>query len=239
MSDFSKRSFYNFAKSELVALLIKSSLIFTYIFLILVFTKGNPPSSLMAGSFGLLVLGGAWSEYQRLSQDDRPLSRLTSFSENKQFFNTLESAPRSLKGIDLSGINLNNIDLHRTEIIAANFDLAQLISANLSEAQLIGVNLKGADLSNSNLNTALLSGVNLSESNLSGANLINATLIGVNLSNSNLSGANLIGVNLSQSDLSKAKVVKTKFGKNKGISSQLRNDLIQRGAIFDETLNLK
>jgi Pentapeptide repeats (8 copies) len=86
--------------------------------------------------------------------------------------------------------------------------------ANLQEVNLSLANLNGTDLSESNLRYANLRGADLSETNLNGADFSNSNLTGANLSNSN--------------------VAKARFDYATGISSELREDLKQRGAIFDD-----
>jgi uncharacterized protein YjbI with pentapeptide repeats len=80
-----------------------------------------------------------------------------------------------------------------------------------------------------NLCRADLSGANLSRADLSGANLS-----GANLSKADLSGANLSGANLSEANLRGTIVKLARFGFNTGISILLRQNLIARGAIFED-----
>jgi uncharacterized protein YjbI with pentapeptide repeats len=81
-----------------------------------------------------------------------------------------------------------------------------------------------------NLRGANLSGANLMLANLSGANLMLA-----NLSRANLSDADLRGADLSDADLSGIQVEKTRFRHNLGITEELKKDLINRGAIFEDS----
>ncbi|MGB3695170.1 MAG: pentapeptide repeat-containing protein [Spirulinaceae cyanobacterium] len=48
-------------------------------------------------------------------------------------------------------------------------------------------------------------------------------------------GANLTEANLIGADLSGANVHEAKFGDNQGISETIKRDLIQRGAIFEDS----
>jgi tetratricopeptide (TPR) repeat protein len=89
--------------------------------------------------------------------------------------------------------------------------------------------LSGADLSYINLSDMNLSGANLFSVNLFSADLSDTKLNGVNLSDANLSFANL-----SDADLSDANVDNTKFRYNQGISESMRQNLIDRGAIFED-----
>jgi uncharacterized protein YjbI with pentapeptide repeats len=65
----------------------------------------------------------------------------------------------------------------------------------------------------------------LSEANLSNANLIGADLSKANIIDTNLSGAKLDG----------AIVESAHFASNQGISEELKQDLIDRGAIFEDS----
>jgi uncharacterized protein YjbI with pentapeptide repeats len=88
-----------------------------------------------------------------------------------------------------------------------------------------GVNLSGVNLSGANLSGANLVEANLSYANLSGANLVQANLSYANLNNTDLSNANLSGANVN----------KAKFKYSQGISESMRQDLIARGANFEDT----
>ena len=135
----------------------------------------------------------------------------------------------SLRKFDLSGTDLDAIDLSKADLRKANLTgvslklanlsetdlrLADLTEANLTEANLSGADLTWADLRAAGLFEANLSGANLSgadltwthltEANLSGANLRKANLSGANLRKANLSGANLSEANLSGANLSGA-----------------------------------
>ncbi|HCF28561.1 MAG TPA: hypothetical protein DEV81_15475, partial [Cyanobacteria bacterium UBA11049] len=76
---------------------------------------------------------------------------------------------------------------------------------------------------------------NLSGANLLGANLRRANLLGANLRYANLSGADLRGANLIRANLSDANVKNTEFGWNDGLSEEMKLDLKQRGAIFQDS----
>ena len=78
-------------------------------------------------------------------------------------------------------------------------------------------NLSGADLSGT-----------LRKANLFGADLSKANLFGADLSEADLSGANLRGANLNG-----VNVIRTRFGVGLCLSHEAKQDLVQRGAIFD------
>ena len=93
-----------------------------------------------------------------------------------------ESDPRradlcmsSLKGIDLSGVNLMSANLSGAQLNDANLRGANLIGADLRRARLDGTNLMGAQLIHADLSEAWLDGSNLSEANLRAAD-VNGTV---------------------------------------------------------------
>ncbi len=157
---------------------------------------------------------------------------------------------RNLSGADLSDANLRGANLSDADLINADLSGADLINADLSGANLRGANLIDADLIGAYLSGANLMGANLMGANLMGANLIGTGLSGVNLSDTHLSDAGLIGANLSGAnlrraylcyanlsgaDLSGADVEKTQFGANLGLTEEMKLDLKQRGAIFEDS----
>jgi uncharacterized protein YjbI with pentapeptide repeats len=81
-----------------------------------------------------------------------------------------------------------------------------------------------------------LSNSDLSCADLSNANLENANLENADLNCADLSGAKLSNANLTNADFSDAIVENAKFNNNLGISSELKQDLINRGAIFEDFL---
>ena len=68
--------------------------------------------------------------------------------------------------------------------------------------------------------------------NLHNANLSNTNLINVDLSNSDLRKANFSHSNLSGANLNSANVANARFDFNSGLTDSQKNDLAQRGAIF-------
>ena len=126
----------------------------------------------------------------------------------------------NLNGVDLSGANLHSADLRGADLSSANFRGADLSGANFSGTYFRYVNLGGTILSGADLSDAILSSVDLSDASLRDADLSSANLIGAKLIGTNFSGAN---------------VENARFGYNKGISSEMRDDLIRRGAIFEDS----
>jgi len=164
---------------------------------------------------------------------------------------------------DMIGANLSDADLSDANLTEANLRKAYLSDANLTEANLrkaylMGANLGKANLTGADLSEANLTGADLSEANLTGANLIGANLIGANLSDTDLTGANLseanlmgiilmtnlvaqvlvtfvLGLDLSKAYPMGANVKRARFGLNPGLSESMKQDLIQRGAIFEDS----
>jgi uncharacterized protein YjbI with pentapeptide repeats len=145
----------------------------------------------------------------------------------------------------LDGANLSNADLSEANLQNANLREANLMGANLSYANLdcsflIDTKFNRAKLYHANLSGAKLTQADLSDANLSHANLICADLTRSNLSNADLSNADLrraklMFANLSGANLNGAEVNDAQFRNNLGISESMRQNLIDRGAIFDDT----
>ena len=124
------------------------------------------------------------------------------------------SEKENLSGLDLNRVNLSkakldSANLSGTDLSEANLSDAILWDANLSDVRLVYANLSGAILSDANLSNAILwdanlSGTDLSEANLSGARFWDANLSGVRLLDSNLSYAKLSDANLSDAILDRA-----------------------------------
>ncbi|MEM1393382.1 MAG: pentapeptide repeat-containing protein [Cyanobacteria bacterium P01_H01_bin.150] len=124
-----------------------------------------------------------------------------------------------LSGADLSGVNLNNTyitksNLSNTNLSNINLNGAFLYNNNLSDANLSGANLNSVRLDNANLSNANLSSANLHGANLSDADLSGANLRDANLSDANFYGAYLYNTNLSNANLSSANLNRAKFWDN-------------------------
>jgi uncharacterized protein YjbI with pentapeptide repeats len=146
----------------------------------------------------------------------------------------------NLRDANLSGAKLRRANLRRADLILANLSSADLSSVNLSDTNLSGADLRRADLSSADLSSVNLSNANLSSADLSSVNLRRANLRRANLRRANLRHANLILANLSGADLSganlrRAKVNKAQFEKNLGLTEEMKLDLKQRGAIFEDS----
>jgi uncharacterized protein YjbI with pentapeptide repeats len=118
----------------------------------------------------------------------------------------IDLADANLEGADLSGARLNHANLVHARLRRANLTNAILDYANLAHAQLDGANLAFASLQDAMLPFAHLDGANLSAANLKNtraedahfknANLSYASLQDAVLSCSDFRRANLLGANL-------------------------------------------
>jgi uncharacterized protein YjbI with pentapeptide repeats len=128
-----------------------------------------------------------------------------------------------LRGADLRGADLRCADLHCASLNFANLDRTNFGSTNPPNRWLLpGVKTRRSKL--------IVSGARGSSGRANkGANLSEA-----NLSDSSLRGANLRGANLKGTNLRGADVRGAKFGNNLGISNSMKQDLIDRGASFDD-----
>src|SRR5438876_1046901 len=70
--------------------------------------------------------------------------------------NRLDVSGQNLEGIDLSEANLSGANLSGANLSGANLSGAHFIKADLSEADLSGANLNKADLSGSSLSGTLI-----------------------------------------------------------------------------------
>ncbi len=135
----------------------------------------------------------------------------------------------SFQGVDLSGIDVSEVDfrsnelggpcekpadfsranLHMVNLNSANLSGANLSGAALSDAELCGIDLHNADLSqadlhNADLENADLHGANFNQADLHGADLKKADLHGAHLQGANLQGARIQGGHLGGAYLQKA-----------------------------------
>ncbi|NEQ77761.1 MAG: pentapeptide repeat-containing protein [Okeania sp. SIO2C9] len=146
-----------------------------------------------------------------------------------------------LRGAYLSGAILRGAYLTEADLSGAYLRKAILNGADLRKAILSGAILSGAYLTRAILSGAYLSGAYLEETDLSGADLTEADLSGAYLRKAILNGAILRGAYLTRAILSGAKlenskVINAKFSSNsQGINEQLKQDLIQQGAIFEDS----
>ena len=115
-----------------------------------------------------------------------------------------------LKGVDLSGANLENADLR-----GANLGWTNLKDADLRSAKLIGTDLRDTDLRFADLESA----------NLSHAKLNSAKLFGANLQKTKLYGADFMLADLRNADLRWAEISMTKLGEKQQGGADVFKDI--------------
>ncbi|MCC3428226.1 MAG: pentapeptide repeat-containing protein [Microcoleus sp. PH2017_01_SCD_O_A] len=131
----------------------------------------------------------------------------------------LDFAGGSLRGTSLSAVDFSSANLPAANFRGANLNDADFSDANLQNAKFGGADLSGAFLGNADLSGADLYRASLALANLSGADFSRANLLEVNLTNANFSGAN---------------VKSARFGNNSGLAEDVKLNLQQRGAIFED-----
>ena len=144
----------------------------------------------------------------------------------------LESEKRQGKRADLSGANLDGLDLSGVLLSGANFRGASLNKTNLSSAQLIHADFSGASLQGTNLRRADLLLANFSGANLSGADLSGAapasdnpyvsTRRGPKFKEADLTDALFVETYCYRSDFSGAKLIRTNFSQSYLSDADLR-----------------
>ncbi len=106
------------------------------------------------------------------------------------------------KGLDLSGKNLELIDLSNLNLSGVIFDKANLMGANLQLSNLQEqASLQGTNLSGANLELASLLYANIKEANLGKAKLRGASLYNAQLQKADLWAADLTYTDLKEADL--------------------------------------
>ncbi|MGB3267040.1 MAG: pentapeptide repeat-containing protein [Microcoleus sp.] len=131
---------------------------------------------------------------------------------------------RDFAGANLRGTTLNAVDFSSAKLQGANFRGANLSDADFSDANLQNAKFGGADLS----------GAFLGNADLSRADLYRASLALANLSGADLSRANLLEVNLTNTNFSGTNVESARFGNNSGLAEDVKLNLQQGGAIFED-----
>jgi uncharacterized protein YjbI with pentapeptide repeats len=176
------------------------------------------------------------SLFERLSSDlNNLIARL--FKPKSLLVKDIIDRPirwRQLEKVDLSGADLSGVYLRGALLFNTNLSGANLSGAILCDAGLVNTNLIRANLSTADLCFAHLNYADLTLANLSGADLSIAILCDADLSGADLSGADLRGANLINANLSGADVNNTRFRNNAGVTESTKQNLIDRGAIFDD-----
>ena len=154
----------------------------------------------------------AWTEWRKAHPKISPDLSGADLSNAKLAKTNLRSA--HLSKANLSHARLRWADLRGAQLADANIGAADLRSVNLRLAELSNAILRNADLSDADLGGASLNDVDLSGANVSGTNLSNSDLWGADLSWADLRGANfgnafIGGTTFGNNDLSRAKGLDT------------------------------
>ncbi len=197
------------------------------------------------------TLGCDFSPFQTIVKDivSAPSDHFLELAEIANLNPMTDFAGARLLGVSLTNLDLSGANFHQAYLRGADLSDSDLSQGNLSNANLSGADLSGALLSDANLShadlhrvsfaLANLSGanltqVNLTEANLSNCNLSNAILTGAMLKNANLHQAGLALTDLSGTDFTGAIVEQARLWHDAGLSEETKQDLIQRGAIFED-----
>ena len=147
-------------------------------------------------------------------------ARMAEFTRHEVFLLLNQVRPLWLNQVDLSGLDLRNVDFARSMLANANlsdcdlrgadFREANLGGANLTNANMIGadfrkVRARGAVLRGADLREASMIEADFTEADLSYCNLLAANLGGIDLTGANLTGANLTGSNVPEHKVQQAK----------------------------------
>ena len=111
----------------------------------------------------------------------------------------------SLKGVDLSGMDLRKRLLWELDLSGAKFNRTDLRDSsfeksNLQNADFFGANLEGATFRDSDLRYAKLEMTNLQRADLLGSNLEGATLLHADVTNANFLGVKGNFISLENND---------------------------------------
>ena len=136
---------------------------------------------------------------------------------------TVEVDYEAIKHVDLSGLNLSNMDLRCRNLHLAKLQGADLSSSNsqyeyladtdLSNAKLVGTDLSEANLDGANLSHADLSSARLQWSNLKNCNMTHATLVKANLHMAEIDGADFSNADMTGVDMHNPKSYDLDSGK--------------------------
>jgi uncharacterized protein YjbI with pentapeptide repeats len=142
-----------------------------------------------------IIASGSQFEFAPQQRPQRDLGigvvaeTLRRYAAGDRDFQNLDLSGAQLDGVDLRGANFIGAQLSRANLCNARLDGVKLAIANLSDADLTGACLRDAKLVGANLNRAILAGADLAGANLDGADLSNADLTDTNLAGTDLSDA--------------------------------------------------
>lgn len=104
---------------------------------------------------------------------------------------TKNCASFNLSGCDLQNVNLSNSNLNKAVFFYSDLSMANLSNSNLQGSDIYMSNLNKADLTNSNLEKSYIRESTLNHANLTNTNLQDTDLINTTFEGSNLTGSNI------------------------------------------------
>ncbi|MGL1890261.1 MAG: pentapeptide repeat-containing protein [Spirochaetaceae bacterium] len=122
----------------------------------------------------------------------------------------------NLNGINLSFLDLKEINLSGSKLIGANLEGCDLTRANLSRTKMMEANLTGTNLTKAIITNSYLKDSNLEGCIATGASFKDTDLTSVNLDGANLEDANIVGTVFKLTSLKKTNmkgVIKSKTTK--------------------------
>lgn len=221
---------FEITKNKLSSL-VKPTVKIGSVCLIMLLTGVNTPAWVVGLTLAITIALVAKTKKKKIENTQELLKTTKDFAGANLIEVNLSNA--NLRNLDLIDANLSGADLSSADLRYANLRIADLGNANLTNADLRDANLSVAYLKCVNLQDADLRGANLNGANLHKANLNDANLNNADLGSTNLNGANLCGASVKNANLSRANVKNARFKNNLGLSEELKQDLKQRGAIFE------
>ncbi|NEO98912.1 MAG: protein kinase [Symploca sp. SIO2E9] len=134
-----------------------------------------------------------------------PKAKVTSKLNTEGILRAYKTGRRDFTSQNLSGLNLQNIDLSGSTFQHSKLAKTNLQGANLSSAVFGKANLRQANLRDANLGRAYFSCADLEGADLRGSDLSYAHLVNANLKGANLCGANLSSAKVTSKQLAQAK----------------------------------
>jgi uncharacterized protein YjbI with pentapeptide repeats len=170
-----------------------------------------------------------WAEALTVQRSDmekavQTLGRLPVFEDDQGRTTRPDLTGANLQAMDLSGLDFEKSQLRGARLQGANLTRAKLQGAYLSGAQLqgaylLGAQLQGAKLSSAQLQWAYLLGAQLQGAKLSSAQLQEADLLGAQLQGAKLIGAQLQGADLLGAQLQGTNLSRAQFDPNTNLSA--------------------
>ena len=180
--------------------------------------SGNKRPACVTPETKAKLIDRGWTKEIKSKQDDVSLQNSDSYNNQKLVdlleagkifeFNRLKETldlnrvQVHLKGANLQGMDLRDVNLDRVRLSGANMQDADLRGMIIDDEALHNVSLQGADLSNADLGGSYLYDANMRGANLQGTILKGAHLGGADMTGADMTGSDASGVVFSGSKLS-------------------------------------